>query len=165
VKHPTPASDPLGLQPVGRARLWFHPREVEFYLRLGVEWWNSGIMEFWESKADELWFNKLIRAILTKINPIPLNPAFQHSGPPPADLRYSNIPHPLAAGFTVQPIISDPRKEHGINERPKDQLFCDKIKSRPPWRLKISQSAAFSSSTLNPEPLNPEPWTSEPIHK
>jgi hypothetical protein len=73
-----------------------------------MEWWNNGIMEYWESKADddlilysEPYHPYKIRSHSTK----PIIPT----------LQYSIIP---LCWFTAQPIFSDPRKEHGINDWP-----------------------------------------------
>ncbi|CAB1069265.1 hypothetical protein D1AOALGA4SA_630 [Olavius algarvensis Delta 1 endosymbiont] len=55
-------------------------------------------MEYWESKADAVRFYKLICAIVIKIDPIPLNPAFQHSSIPSFRSRLQQI-HGIAKGL------------------------------------------------------------------
>ncbi|CAB1067619.1 hypothetical protein D1AOALGA4SA_84 [Olavius algarvensis Delta 1 endosymbiont] len=48
-------------------------------------------MEYWESKTDDDLILKLIRNILIKIDPSPLNPAFHHSSIPSFRSRLQQI--------------------------------------------------------------------------
>ncbi len=85
-------------------RAYSSERGVEFALDSG---WNDGIMEYWVLKTDE--------GLILKFNPGHYKIRSHSAKPIIPTLQYSIIP---VHSRTAQRIISDPRKEYGINDWP-----------------------------------------------